>query len=195
MHKTAGILLFSAGVIILLGILTAEIFYPTQYSISQNMISNLGATRPPDSIVRQPSADIFDWSLILAGALIIMAVYYVDKLFENRWLVCAIVVLGFGTFGVGIFPAYHIVAHPIVALAAFLGGGAAAVLSSKSTTKPFSYVAMVLGVLSLNFLFLGLFFPHDIVPILGAGGTERLVVYPMTLWLTGFGGYLMSKKG
>lgn len=194
MHKIAGLLLFSAGAIILLGILAAEIFYPVQYSVAHNMISNLGATRPPDSIVRQPSADIFDWSMIVAGMLIITAVYYLDMIVTSRWLIRVTAVLGFGTFGVGIFPAYHIVAHPIVALAALLGGGLAAVLSSRITPKPFSFVAMVLGVCSLNFLFLGLFFPQVVVPILGSGGTERLIVYPNLLWLTGFGGYLMSKK-
>lgn len=29
---------------------------------------------------------------------------------------------------------------------------------------------------------------------IGIGGTERWVAYPIMLWLTGFGGYLMNEK-
>ena len=191
MHKTAGVLFFFSGSILLMGILTAEIFYPVSYSISQNMVSNLGATPPPDSIVRQPSAFIFDNSLRIAGLLVLAGAYVLYKQTKNK-LVFPLFVMGFGTLGVGLFPAFHSIMHPIVALIAFLGGGVAAITTSKLIRPPFSTITILFGSISLIFLFLGLFFPNVIVPIMGRGGTERWVLFPLILWLTGFGGYLMN---
>ncbi|MGB3850400.1 MAG: hypothetical protein WA958_10575 [Tunicatimonas sp.] len=44
----AGALLFTAGSLILMGIITGEIFYPPGYSTALNDISDLGGTRPPE---------------------------------------------------------------------------------------------------------------------------------------------------
>lgn len=38
-----------------------------------------------------------------------------------------------------------------------------------------------------------MFAPNIIVPFIGLGGTERWIVYPIVLWITGLGGYLMNK--
>ncbi len=192
MEKIAGLLFFLAGIVILMGILTAEIFYGTTYSVSLNMISNLGSTPPPHSIVREPSAFIFDKSLLIAGILIMVGIYFIQKVSKNMFFTVSLAILGLGTFGVGIFPAFHAVIHPLVALIAFLGGGLASVSSARVTKSPFSFMAILLGITSLSFLGLGVLAPHVIVPIFGAGGTERWVMYPVLLWLTGFGGYLMN---
>lgn len=192
MHKIAGLLFFIAGATIVMGIITAEIFYPVEYSISQNMISNLGATRPPHSIIRQPSADIFDNAMLASGVMILLGSFLLYKTYPKNIVVFSMAFLGIGTFGVGIFPAFHVYAHPLVAFIAFFSGGISAVLSARVVTSPFKYVAFFVGIVSLTFLFFGIIFPQDIVPILGRGGTERWVAYPMMLWMTGFGGYLMS---
>lgn len=57
----AGILLFISGIIIVLGIITAESYYPVEmnYTTRENEISDLGATKPPESFIIQPSATIF----------------------------------------------------------------------------------------------------------------------------------------
>jgi hypothetical membrane protein len=172
----------------------AEIFYPTNYSISQNMISNLGATPPPNSIIHQPSATIFDMSMLLAGGMVLAGAYFLNKITGSTLTALSIAILGAGTFCVGIFPANHVVTHPISALVAFVGGGISALLSAKMLKGPFAFIAILLGLFNLTFLFLGLVLPETVVPFLGRGGTERLVVYPLVLWLTGFGGYLMGTK-
>jgi len=192
MQKFAGVLFFLAGTIILLGILTAEIFYPTQYSISQNMISNLGATSPPDSIIRQPSAMIFDTAIIVGGLLILVGAYVFFIIGVQQYISFAIGLLGIGAAGVGIFPAFHIEIHPLVALVAFSAGSIAAIVSSRIIKGPFAIFALLLGIIAALFLFLGILFPKSIVPFLGRGGTERWVFYPLILWLVGFGGYLMN---
>lgn len=189
--KTAGLLFFSGGSLILLGILTAEIFYPGSYSISLDMISTLGASPPPDSVVRQPSARIFDYSMIVSGLLIIAGVV-LGKL-KDRPLALVMVLLGIGALGVGIFPAFHSVLHPIVALITFLSGGVAALLSAKVSQAPFSYLSVILGIIILVFLGLGVLAPDLIVPYLGRGGVERWIAYPLIIWLLGFGSSLMTK--
>lgn len=191
MQKIAGLLLFIAGALILLGIVTAEIFYPSPYSISQNMISNLGATPPPDSIIRQPSAAIFDTAMLFAGLCIAFAALILTK--KHVYFFASLLLMGCGTLGVGLFPAYHVVDHPVAALLAFASGGVAAVFSFSVIRGPFRYIAIGIGCVSLGFLLLGLLAPQSIVPFIGKGGTERWVAYPLILWLVGFGGYLLNK--
>lgn len=192
MQKTAGLLFFLGGSLVILGIMTAEIFYPPGYSVSLNMISSLGSTPPPDSVIRQPAASIFDYSMIASGLLIMLGSYFLHVAKQRRSLIVAVALMGIGAFGVGIFPAYHAYIHPLVALLTFLSGGIAAVLSAKIVTSPFRHIALLLGVVGLSFLAIGMLLPGSIIPILGKGGTERLVAYPIMLWLIGFGGYLMN---
>jgi hypothetical membrane protein len=47
-----------AGFVGFMGIITAEVLYP-DYSTRQD-ISDLGSTRPPDPIIHEPSATIFN---------------------------------------------------------------------------------------------------------------------------------------
>lgn len=190
MKHVTGLLFFLAGVIVILGITTGEIFYPG-YSITKNMISTLGASPPPNSIIREPSAAIFDTTMLTAGLLILLGTYGMQTLFRRRVISLSFFFMGMGTCCVGVFPAFHPYAHPASALTAFLAGGIAAVLSYQITEAPFRYLAMLLGGISVVFLGLGTLFPYLIVPVLGIGGTERWVAYPLMLWLVGFGGYLM----
>lgn len=191
MKKTAGFLFFLGGGVVFMGIITAEIFYGSFYSISQSMISTLGSSPPPDSIIREPSAGIFDSAMILSGIAISIGAYLLRKTSEMK-LTVAILLTGIGVAGVGFFPAFHAILHPISALLAFGAGGISALLASRNTLTPFSYVSLALGMVSLLFLFSGLFLSWLVVPVLGAGGAERWVAYPIMIWLIGFGGYLMN---
>ena len=113
--KIAGLLFFLAGAILLMGIVTAEIFYPPGYSISQDMISTLGSSPPPNKIIKQPSADIFDTVMMLSGTLILAGVYLMRKKSE-KLLMFTMSLMGIGAVGVGVFPAFHPIAHPISGL-------------------------------------------------------------------------------
>lgn len=191
MQKIAGVLLFLAGTTILMGIVTAEIFYPG-YSVFQNMISALGSSPPPHSVIRQPSATIFDNSMIVSGIMILAGAYFLQKAHQKKNITIPTAFLGLGVFGAGIFPAFHVIAHPTAALITFVAGGVAAILSGRSTSAPFRYIAIGLGFVILAVLFFGLILGKFIVPLLGPGGTERWVAYPIILWLVVFGGYLMN---
>jgi hypothetical membrane protein len=185
--------MFLTGVVILMGIITAEIFYPAGYSTSQNEISDLGATRPPDSVITQPSATIFDSTMMLSGVMMIAAAYFIHKAFR-RWLLSgSILLLGVGLLGVGVFPGNIAGLHPLFALLTFVFAGVSAIVSSRVTSAPFRYACITLGGTTLIFLLLAFFFASVIFPILGDGGTERWVAYPAILWITGFGGYLLAQ--
>ena len=68
--RLGGGLLFLGGATILMGIITAEALYPGTFSTGANEISDLGGTRPPNSVILQPSATIFDVSMALIGSLV-----------------------------------------------------------------------------------------------------------------------------
>ena len=54
---------------------------------------------------------------------------------------------------------------------------------------PFAYFSVLMGMIGLIAfaLFISEFFLG-----LGAGGMERMITYPLLLWVIGFGGNLMS---
>jgi len=194
-QKIAGVLLSIAGAAILMGIITAEALYPAPYNTAQNTISDLGGTMPSEGgIVLQPSATIFDATMLVTGAMIILGAYFVHRAFKKWGATIPLALLGIGVLGVGVFPGYVPVVHPIFALTAFVSGGLAAVLAYKVTSPPFRYISVVLGVITLVSVVLGFFFLESwgFVAALGEGGIERWIAYPVVLWLTIFGGYLMG---
>ncbi len=102
-QNVAGVLLFLAGFIALMGIITGEIFYPAGYSTAHSEISDLGSTRPPEALIFQPSATIFNTTMILAGILIITGAYCASRSGWERWSSLLLGLLGMGILGVGIF--------------------------------------------------------------------------------------------
>ncbi|MGB9936257.1 MAG: DUF998 domain-containing protein [Methanobacterium sp.] len=186
----AGLLFFFAGSVILMGIITAEMFYPDvyTYTTAKSMISDLGATEPPHSIITQPSATIFNFSMILTGILVIIGSYFLLMAYNDRIAAILIGLLGLGALGVGIFPGNINPQHPLFAITTFISGGLSAIYSFRLIDSPLKYVAMIFGLITLFFLFTNSMF----IPVMGGGGVERWVAYPIVLWLLGFGGYLMG---
>jgi len=191
-EKIAGALLFSAGVLAFLGIITAETFYPG-YSTSQDMISDLGATEPPNSIIIQPSSSIFSASMVICGLLITAASYFVHRAFRKQAVTVPLGLFGIGVLGVGIFNGSYGAVHGIFALLAFVMGGIAAIVSTRVEKAPLSYFSMALGGIALLDLVL-YYILGNASPFaaFGLGGLERWIAYPILLWVVGFGGYLMG---
>ena len=154
----AGMLFFLAGSVILMGIITAEIFYPSGYSTPNSEISDLPTTRPPDSHrLPRPSASIFNATMILGGLLILAASFFLFRDLKS-WIVIFPALLGTGVLGVGLFPGNSALFHPLFALMAFIAGGVSAIILSKITPSPFRYMLAFLGLISLVFSLLLL---HD----------------------------------
>ena len=77
--RLGGGLLFLGGATVLMGIITAEALYPGTFSTAANEISDLGGTRPPNSVILQPSASIFDASMALVGILVVAGSWFVHR--------------------------------------------------------------------------------------------------------------------
>lgn len=188
----AGALLLIASILAFMGIITAEALYPG-YSTSKNTISDLGASLPPNSIIIEPSATIFDTAMVVCGILTIFASYFIQRAYKKKAVSSSIGLFGVGVFGVGIFNGSYGDIHAIFALLAFFMGGLAAIISYKVQKFPMNYFSVVLGGISLLVLvlyyILGQGSPFW---VLGIGGLERWVAYPILLWGIGFGGYLMG---
>ncbi|HLA82239.1 MAG TPA: DUF998 domain-containing protein [Thermoleophilia bacterium] len=190
----AGALLFGMGIAALMGIITAEALYPAGYTTGGSEISDLGATRPPDSIIHQPSASIFNSVMMVGGVFTIVAAFFLYRAFRRTVPAVLLGLFGLGVLGVGVFPGDHEPAHSVFALMTFVTGGLAAIAAYMVETSPFRYYSVLLGTVPLVSIILYAAL-GDANPMagLGNGGIERWVTYPILLWVTGFGGHLMAR--
>jgi hypothetical membrane protein len=194
-RSVAGLLLLIAGSAVVLGIMTAEALYPADYDVHRNTVSDLAAMRPED-IVRQPSAAIFNTTMIVAGGLIVMAAVLLFRSRAGLLATFPVAGLGLGMIGVGVFPGNTVMAvHQLVSIATFLCGGVAAILSARLSSRLLRPVHVVLGGIALAFLIgytvLGEMAVFD---RLGEGGVERWIVYPVVLWIVIFGAGLAASR-
>jgi hypothetical membrane protein len=189
-NKVAGLLLFLAGAIIIMGIITAEAFYPSGYTTANNEISDLGATVRPNSVSYQPSAPIFNFTMMFAGLMIAVAALLQHKWYKKYLFTIPLLLLWIGMLGVGFFPGNKDPYHGMFALLTFNTGGLMAIFSFKIVSAPFKYIGIVFGLITIITLWTASFF----IPIIGDGGTERWVAYPVVFWLIGLGGYLLNEK-
>jgi hypothetical membrane protein len=187
----AGAVIFVGAVQFGFGMLLAEIYYPG-YNVSTNAISDLGATCTSSGscVIQQPSATIFDASIILLGLLVLLGAYFLQRAYHWKPASAMIVLMGIGALGVGIFPeSAGLTIHHLFSVVAFLFAGLSALVLARYQRKPMLYFSFVLGLMTLGALFLYLGSEYA---GLGAGGMERMIVYPVLLWAIGFGGHLMA---
>ena len=185
--RVAGALLFVATAQFVLGLVVAESLYPG-YSISANYISDLGVG---------PSAVYFNSSVFLMGLLMIIGAYFLQRAFDYKVLTVLVVLTAIGAMGVGVFTEDFGAIHMVVSFIAFLFGGLAAIFSAicshihefKLLKTSFSVIAVILGLMSLSAMVL---FVTKVYLGLNFGGMERMILYPLLMWGTGFGGYLIA---
>lgn len=192
-ERIAGTFFFIAVTQFIIGIFVAEGLY-SGYSLSRNYVSDLGVG---------PSSIIFNSSVFLLGLLIAMGTYFLRSASELKTTRTLLFLMAVAAMGVGVFTKDFTVAHGVVSSAAFFFSGLAAIGSAKVLGKPFSLISAALGAMTL--VALGLFsagmftsgsltsnIAYDSIFYLGlgAGGMERMVVYPALMWLAGFSGWL-----
>jgi len=185
----AGLSLFIGAVQFGVGLILAEIYYPG-YSVANNYVSDLGATCVKGGCtIYQPTSNIFNLSIIILGLLVISTAYYLQKSFAWKPATGLVTIAGIGALGVGLFPETTGVLHGIFSLIVFLFAGLSAIVTFWLQKPPLSYLSVLLGAVTLAALFL---YVGGEYLGLGAGGMERMVVYPVLLWAIGFGGHLMG---
>jgi hypothetical membrane protein len=189
--RLAGLLLVVAGILFFMGLMTAESLYPVVYTTGGNEISDLGGTRPPAGLVYQPSAAIFNLTMMTVGLLTLAAAIAIWRGRRSPVVTLPIALLGAAVIGVGVFPGPTGAPHAVLAMLGFMSGGVTLITSTRLVPGPLRYVGWLLGTVSLtalaSFLLMG-----NASPIfgLGVGGAERLVVFPIVLWMPALGGYL-----
>lgn len=177
----AGTLLFVAGAQFLLFLMIAETQY-LGYSANENYISDLG-------VWEEWSAVFFNSSVIAFGLLGLIGGYILREEKGLRYVSRSLMVSGVGAIILGIFPETVWGLHKMGAFMAFIFAALAAVLCFKAFSGPFRYIATFLGVFSFTAMILSV---SNIFLGLGPGGMERLVLYPIMLWMAGFGAVLFS---
>ena len=180
--KVAGVLFFVAASQFVIGMMIAEARGISGYSISTNYISDLGVG---------PSAMIFNSSVFLLGLLVLVGAYFLQRAFKFKLLTVLLVLTAIGAMGVGVFTEDWGWVHPVVSLIAFLFSGLSCIASYRLVKRPFSVIVVILGLMTLGALGL---FSADVYLGLGAGGMERMIVYPVLTWGAGFGGYLLASS-
>jgi hypothetical membrane protein len=177
--KIAGIFFFVAASQFILGLIVAEALYPG-YSISTNYISDLGIG---------PSSTIFNVSIFLTGLLSIIGTYFLHRAFHHKVVTLLLTISALAALCVGIFTENSEPMHTVVSFFVFLFGGVSALVSCRLMKHPFSIIAIILGMMSL---FASIFFIGKIYLGLGVGGMERMIAYPILIWMIGFGSFLIA---
>jgi len=139
------------------------------------------------------TALIFNISTIVLGLVIICAAVLLFLERRVKLLTACLVLAGIGAIGVGVFPTDVQPTHGIFQALALILGALAAILSFRRADAPLAYVSFLLGVISLGCTIA--FFPYlgsgvnDMSTFIGLrkGVMERLVIYPIILWLVGYG--------
>lgn len=203
--RIAGLLLLVGSIQFILGVVAGEATYPG-YSTSQNTLSDMSGSCPSidpnnpmqcvGSVVMQPSATIFSTIVFVIGLGTAVSGYFVHKTLGGLLAPALLIITGIGAMGVGVFPGNAGIAHGIFAMVTFVAGGAAAVASYRilRESRAMQYVSVALGSISLVSLALVIFGGNESVfmQTFGIGGTERLVAYPVVMWLIALGGYLIA---
>jgi hypothetical membrane protein len=157
------------------------------YEFGGGAISDLG--------VVAETALLFNAGLVLVGVLNLVGGYALYRLHGRRWLLAPFALASVGAVLAGLFPLDTGGLHSIGALLAFLFFNVQALALATRLTGPMRYVSVLAGVVGL--VFVGVMVVGDagtpaVFGPIGHGGAERLIVYPVMLWLVALGGYLLG---
>ena len=182
----AGVCFFTLAAQFMTAIMLAAAMVPG-YDFRGAAISDLG--------VFPETALLFNVSLILVGLLNLAGGYFFYRMHGKRWLLALFALAGVGAIGAGLFPLDTGGLHGLAALLAFVFFNVQAIGSATRLRGVMRALAALAGGLGLVFVVLmalgdggntAAFGP------LGHGGTERMIVYPVMLWLVALGGYLVG---
>lgn len=188
----AGSLIFIGVLQWFMTVLAAETLFPG-YSSRTNDLSDLASTIPPNISVVQPSAMLFNTTTFLIGLLVIISAFLIHQACKKRLFTALFAISGLAAMGVGVFPGDNGNIHALVAMAWFVTGPLSAIVAYGFLNKPFAYFSVAIGAFALIVLISAVFAGQS-SPFLafGRGGEERMLAYPVVLWMMAFAGYLMG---
>jgi hypothetical membrane protein len=190
--NAAGALLFIGVLQWFLIVIAAETLFPG-YTTRANDLSDLASTVWPNMSLVQPSAMMFNATMLLLGLTLLISASLIYYATEKRLFTTLLAITGLAAMAVGVFPGDTGTIHGLVAMVCFVTAPLSAIAAYRLVNRPLGYFSVVIGVFSLIALFSAVFLGES-SPFLafGRGGEERAVAYPVLLWMIGFGGYLMG---
>ena len=193
--KIAGLLLFVGATQFVLAAIIAE-GLDTKYTFLQ----------PMNWLGSGSAGFIFNSSLFLLGLFVVISAYLIQRAFtdvqerfSNRLFWFLMTLTGIGAAGIGIFNENFGDAHVFVVRMFWVFAVPTAIVSYRFQKKPLSYVSVILGLITLTaiILFLSEVYiptPLDLYLGLGRGGMQRMIQYPIFLWILGFGAQLIGES-
>jgi hypothetical membrane protein len=188
--------LFTLGASVFLLLTTAaESTYPG-FSLQTNAISDLAAIGTSTTVIEETAIFVFSICWILGA-------FYLFRNTGGRGLMTLNLIPGIGFFLAGASPEnVNLVIHSAGTIG-FPLGAIAAILSYRMIRSPFRYLSLALGALSLVstvIIFVGwkivcgtCGYTAGLSQLgLGLEGWESMIIYPLLIWLIGFGNYLMT---
>ena len=159
------------------------------YDFRGGAISDLG--------VFPETALLFNVSLVVVGLLNLTGGYFFYRTHRKRWLLAVYALAGVGAIGAGLFPLDTGGLHGLAALLAFVFFNVQAIGSATRLGGLMRVLSVLAGGLGLVFVVLMAIGDAGTAAAfgpIGHGGTERMIVYPVMLWLVAFGGYLLGEN-
>jgi hypothetical membrane protein len=187
-RKLAGTFFLVLGAGFMTVIMLAAAMVPS-YDFRAAAISGLGVF--PETVF------LFNMSLVLVGVLNLAGGYLFYRTHGKRWLVAIFARAGIGAVGAELFPLdagglrglFALLAFPLFNVQAL---GTATRL--RGAVQALSVLAGGIGLVFVVLMALGDAGNAAAFGPIGHGGTERMIVYPVMLWLVAFGGYLLAKS-
>ncbi len=201
--RIAGVL-FSFGALLFLLLNTAsESLYPN-FSMLNNAMSDMAAAGTR-------TFPIEETAILGVSISWIVGAYFLFRNTGKRGLMIVNILPGTGFLLAGLSPEnVNIVIHSVGALFAFPFGAAAAILSYRAIRSDLKYFSIGLGALSVSATLVTFLGQRIVGPCgtcvgktpgyvqsltqlgLGLGGWESMIVYPLLIWMIGYGSYLMA---
>jgi len=187
--KIAGLLLLLTNIGIFMGIIISEMFYPNNYTTRNSPICALAGTKPPNIIIKQPSATIFNTTMIVAGIAYLISSFLIYRVFKKHIIAALLGLIGIGLLGAGLFPVTFFDLHYAFSVLIFISSQVFVVVLYRFVRTPLRYVFLCIGLASLSCDFV---FGNLLTTVFGKGGAERLIIYPILFSIIGFGAYLLG---
>jgi len=181
LNKVMGFLCIFASVQFLLVILYLESIIPG-FDRAKNVISDLGVGS---------TALAFNSSIILTGIVVILLAFLFLKSAKKLLPFTALLVFGIAIACVGVFPENVGSMHIMAAMITFGLGALICIGSYWYSKKPWSYLFVLLGIISILASTLYYF---NITFGVGYGLLERIIVYPLLIWGILFGMQMVYVK-
>jgi hypothetical membrane protein len=188
LRRAGQILFIEAALFLIVLVLCAGI--AREYGLPGHTLSRLG--------ILPATAFLFNGSLIALGMLNFLAAYFFFRGGTRLFTALAFVLAGLGAAGAGaVNVAISNDVHTVFAAIGFLGHILIPFALTRSADGAMRLLSYVAGISSVAFLLVwvvALAGHTDESGQTGTGATQRMIVYPLALWIMVFGGYLVGSS-